>query len=307
MTLEALAERIEALEAGTSARVVQTFSGTPIVAPVREVEGVSDVQEPAAAPPTSRSKAHEETTDVVPVEQDVPPLELLAAPTMTGAELDTAAAKRAWPAVVAEIRRVKATRAEMYGRVEVDVDADRHTLVLEFPADQEFAMQMAEEPDMRELLQRALGTVMGVAPPVRFQIGSDLPEPPAVAEAQAASRSSTVHGPSDDAVPAADDGEDEVEYFETKKVPHPWVGDEVPDPPADPPAAANADSAGDLTRRLMESLGAEIVDERRAGSGESGGPEVDDGAEPDLLELESSDFGLKDPELFDETDREGDS
>ncbi len=74
----------------------------------------------------------------------------------------------------------------MYGRVEVDVDADGHTLVLEFPADQEFAMQMAEEPDMRELLQRALGAVMGFAPPVRFRLGSDLPERPAAVEAQAA-------------------------------------------------------------------------------------------------------------------------
>ena len=226
---------------------------------------------------------------------------------MTGAELDTAAAKRAWPAVVAEIRRVKATRAEMYGRVEVDVDADRHTLVLEFPADQEFAMQMAEEPDMRELLQRALGAVMGVAPPVRFQIGSDPPVPAAAVEARGVSGSSTEERPSHDAVSVTDGGEDDDGYYERKQAPHPWVGDEAPDPPADSPTGAAVDSPGDLTRRLMESLGAEIVDERPAGINETDGPAADNGAESDLLELESSDFGLKDPELFDETDREGDS
>ncbi len=108
-------------------------------------------------------------------------------------------------------------------------------------------------------------------------------------------------------MPATDDGEDEGEYDETEQVPHPWVGDEAPSRRADAPTVAPADAPGDLTRRLMESLGAEIVDERPAGSGETGGPAAENAAESDLLELESSDFGLKDPELFDETDREDDS
>ncbi len=55
----------------------------------------------------------------------------------------------------------------------------------------------------------------------------------------------------------------------------------------------------------MHRLGGQIVDERPAGINETDGPAADDAAESDLLELESSDFGLKDPELFDETDGEG--
>ncbi len=165
MTLEALAERVEALEAGTSARVVQTFSGAPVVAQVREARSRErGAEADRYAPPPRATKEHEAAADVAAGRSaEAQPLESVAsAATMTGAELDTAAAKRAWPAVVAEIRRVKATRAEMYGRVEVDVDADRHTLVLEFPADQEFAMQMAEEPDMRELAAARSGRRDGI-------------------------------------------------------------------------------------------------------------------------------------------------
>ena len=170
-------------------------------------------------------------------------------------------------------------------------------------------MQMAEEPDMRELLQRALGAVMGVAPPVRFQIGSDLPGPQQQSKRGLSPGLRRRSGRRMTRCSVTDGGEDDDEYYESKQAPHPWVGDEAPEPR--PPIRRRAPdlrtSPGDLTRRLMESLGAEIVDERPAGISETDGPATDNAAESDLLELESSDFGLKDPELFDETDGEGDS
>ena len=43
--------------------------------------------------------------------------------------------------------------------------------MLEFPADAAFAMQMAEEPDMRDMLKIALASVLGFVPPFRFQLG----------------------------------------------------------------------------------------------------------------------------------------
>jgi hypothetical protein len=213
---------------------------------------------------------------------------------------------------LAEIRKIKPTRAEMYARIEADVDEDGQTLVLEFPADQDFAMQMAEDPDMRELLQRALGAVMGAAPPVRFKLANAIPrthEVEAVEPVAAVSSASQSDGsvPSDQSVP---------EYFETVAAPHPWVADQAPEQsavgslsnqpePSVQPTDAGASS--NLTRQLMQSLGAEIVEERPAGLGDASDLAADGEAETDLRDIDSSDFGLKDPELFDNDDREDES
>jgi hypothetical protein len=192
------------------------------------------------------------------------------------------------------------------------VDTDGRTLVLEFPADQEFAMQMAEEPDMRELLQRALGVAMGFAPPVRFTLSRALSRGQAPEDDGLGAATKPPKGLVNDP-PSVVDGA--PEYFEAIAAPHPWVADAAPEPGSAESAAAEADSpspgseggsTGSLTRQLMESLGAEIVAERPA---ESDGNDAagDTAAESDLLELESSDFGLKDPELFDSDDGEDDS
>jgi DNA polymerase-3 subunit gamma/tau len=304
MTIEALAERVEALEAGTSARVVQSVEHAPAAS---SADVTSDT--PAAVPARVASAKTEKSAPPAPL----PAVEVaaVASPGPAGA-LTTTSARRAWPAVVAEIRKLKPTRAEMYGRIEADVDSDGETLVLEFPADQAFAMQMAEEPDMRELLQRALGTVMGAAPPVRFKLSGVLP--------RAASASAAVE---DEPKPAVDDdssGGDyssgdrgEPQYYETASAPHPWAADSEPEPSVEGLGLADGDVAAmasgsavsaDLTRQLMESLGAEIVEHRPPEASQTAETPAEGGEEADLLELESSEFGLKDPELFDSDDRE---
>ncbi|MEI7815309.1 MAG: hypothetical protein WCJ13_11060, partial [Coriobacteriia bacterium] len=248
-----------------------------------------------------------------PAKPAASPVADIPAPTMSGSLLDRAAARRAWPAVIAEIRRIKPTRAELYGRIEASVDSDGHTLVLEFPADQEFAMQMAEDPDMRELLQRALGAVMGFAPPVRFQLSRARLGAPVPSEEESTPPIPPLADAQDDIAPS-DDGA-HSESYQTTSAPHPWVADAAPDdivaqPDATAPGSAapasESASAGDLARQLMESLGAEIVEERPAESAAVGGSTAGDESGPDLLELESSDFGLKDPELFDSDDGEDD-
>jgi hypothetical protein len=57
----------------------------------------------------------------------------------------------------------------------------------------------------------------------------------------------------------------------------------------------------------MASLGAEIVAERLAGSAEPGDSASDDTQAADVLDADASDFGLKDPELFDTDDGEDQS
>ncbi len=175
-------------------------------------------------------------------------------------------------------------------------------------------MQMAEEPDMRELLQRALGTVMGTAPPVRFKL-SGVASPGARPGAGSRGRRRRIarrgHRPMTSRRPTTMPSE----YYETISAPHPWVADAEPEPTAEKPARASADApaspaaegapAGGISRQLMESLGAEIVEHRPAEAA-GGGDEAPLGdTEADLADLETSDFGLKDPELFDSDDWRG--
>ena len=60
------------------------------------------------------------------------------------------------------------------------------TLVLEFPSDAAFAMQMAEEPEMRDMLKLALASVFGFTPPFRFQLGRGAVRPESAPAARAA-------------------------------------------------------------------------------------------------------------------------
>jgi len=87
------------------------------------------------------------------------------------AMLDRAHLKRAWPAVIAEIKRVKAARAHIFINTEVDVDLDGKTLVVEFPADGKFTMELARDSETRQMLVAALAKVLGAAPSLRYQLG----------------------------------------------------------------------------------------------------------------------------------------
>ncbi|MDZ4178190.1 MAG: DNA polymerase III subunit gamma/tau [Coriobacteriia bacterium] len=169
LTLDALVERIEALESGVA---IATARPAPTIAPT--------VDPPVAAPPIAQSSAAETPK--------VPPAST-ASPAAPGVEdsaevergdagpIDRAHVKRAWPAVVAEIKRAKSTRAHIFANTEVDVDSDGVTLVVEFPSDGKFTMELAGSPDTRPLLTAALGKVLGAIPPVRYQLGRGAVQP----------------------------------------------------------------------------------------------------------------------------------
>ncbi|MCL4555136.1 MAG: hypothetical protein M1565_08440, partial [Actinobacteria bacterium] len=94
-----------------------------------------------------------------------------APPVTPVAPVDRAHVKRAWPAVVAEIKRLKPSRSQIFANTEVDMDPDGKTIVIEFPADGRYTMDMAGNPDTRQLLLAALGKVFGSVPPLRYQLG----------------------------------------------------------------------------------------------------------------------------------------
>lgn len=266
MTLEALAERVEALEAGTSARVVQIAAPGPAVSPV--VTRSPETNGTAPSPSTSKTTtevAAAETSPTVPASEPIAP-----------GSMDRAAAKRAWPAVLVEIKKLKPARAQMYGQVEIDMDPDGETMVLEFPSDQSFAMQMGEEPEMREMLKRAITAVLGFSPPTRFQLGRGgvrTDDRPVAIPAVPAS------------VPASVSEQD--------------------GPAATAPAQApDEDAKAALKRQLIEGLGVDIVAEHKGGADVTDA--VESNLEIDIAGASSRDFGLADPELFDVTDGEDD-
>jgi hypothetical protein len=180
--------------------------------------------------------------------------------------LDRSSARAAWPAVLVDIKKAKPGRAGIFAAAEVEIDRDGETLVVEFPGDQPFSIQLAEEPEMRELLKRALSSALGFAPPVRFQLGKGAVRPAASAPEVPAP------APAQRPAPASDtsyDDEPVPEYYETgagavgEYESRPAAAASVASPiPAVAPAVAGQQS--DLARLLTEGMGAQIVAQHAA-------------------------------------------
>lgn len=151
LTYEALAERIDALEKGAVARPAPRAAAPPAAAQVTDEPSVATTEPPA------------EDALPEPAESDAP-----AVP--DGAPLDRAAAKRAWPAIVAELRkRAGAPKAQLLAHTEADADGD--TLVVEFAQDHGVAMDLASKPAVMDSIREAVSEVLGHVVPVRFQLG----------------------------------------------------------------------------------------------------------------------------------------
>jgi hypothetical protein len=157
---------------------------------------------------------------------------------MSGA-LDRARAKRAWPGVIAEVRKLKPPRAAIFDGTEVDVDADGETLVVEFPADAAFKMRQASDADTNQLLRRSLATVLGGVPPFRFQLGRGAVRAPAGEPVEPSPRVD---------VPPADGGDETVSPAAPAAV----------EPPVESDAAPPTD---DIERLLIDELGAQMIAE----------------------------------------------
>jgi hypothetical protein len=215
--------------------------------------------------------------------------------------IDRASARRAWPMVIGEIKKQKAARGHLFASTEVDVDSDGETLVVEFPADQSFGLQLAEDPEMRELLQRALATVLGFAPPVRFQLGKGAVRPaqPDAGPPQSAPRSSVPPAsPVPERVPRVDAGDD----FYDDGPPLDSYGMSAGSVAPEQTAAVAPQS--DLERLLTQGLGAQIVSEHAARPDETAADPKDEIA--DYAGPDSADLGLFDPELSETDSREDD-
>lgn len=223
LTLEALAERVEALELGfpvTSPRDTAPLPATPVPTPAPEPRDAPRPAQEAAADDVAPPPAPQ------PSEPEVQVREVRKA-----GPLDRAHVKRAWPAVLAEFGRIKSSRAQAFVNTEVDVDADGSTLVIEFPADE--TLTIVNSPDTREMLARALVKVLGATVPFRYQQGRGAVRAVAAPEA-----------PTHVDVPEPDD--------DTRS---PLAPSGVPTP------GPSGDDGGDIESMLIQELGAEMVAE----------------------------------------------
>jgi DNA polymerase-3 subunit gamma/tau len=238
LTMAALAERIDALESGTIARPAVRVAGASGVsddpAPVDSrgpgVEAPAPRETPTAEEPDTPSDDEE-------VASEVSGTDVSAAPVSSGEPtggLDRAAVKRAWPAIVAEIRKSSASKSHLFQNTEVDVDGD--TLVVEFPVEGKVPMGIASKSDTMQELRRGVAEILGSGPPVRFQLGRGAVRPPEPAEEPAEqpdTGGAEAGSPGPPAEPAGDaEGAD-----------------------GDPPPAES------LEKMLIDDLGAEIVAE----------------------------------------------
>lgn len=198
LTLEALAERIEALESGHSAvahvtggGAVAAASAAPAAAPV----ATAPAPQPAAAPAPGHAPAENRaaTAGVAPMQaaptpQTAPPVRQEAqpapapqvaspstsqasgpAPAPAGAPTDQlkaslqnpAALQRVWQAALATLKKNKAAYGVLFLNTKAVYDADKGTLIIEFPAENSFAFKAVQKPDVQEAVSVALTQACG--------------------------------------------------------------------------------------------------------------------------------------------------
>lgn len=160
-------------------------------------------------------------------------------------------------------------------------------------------MQMADEPEARELLRRALAAVLGSPPPVRFQLGLGAVRPETGKPVKPAPVEE--HREAADAPPA--DDEPLPEYYEMGAgFEEPGIGTRVApsSAPADQTSPAAAPQS-DLERLLVQDLGAKIVAEHSNGENLADEGGTDEGL-GEVVQPKMEELGLLDPDMLEEDD-----
>lgn len=195
LTLEALAERIEALESGHSAVAHVTGGGAAAAVAPQVAVAAAPASQPAPAhghvPAEDRAgTAGVAPTQSAPTPQVVPPSQGAGgapaqpapaaqvaspsqasgpAPAPAGAPTDQlkaslqnpAALQRVWQAALATLKKNKAAYGVLFLNTKAVYDADKGTLIIEFPAENSFAFKAVQKPDVQEAVSVALTQACG--------------------------------------------------------------------------------------------------------------------------------------------------
>jgi DNA polymerase-3 subunit gamma/tau len=165
-TLESLAERLDALEAGAP------LVDRPLAGPAPEPQVRAAGSAAAAATPEPTSEQAEGPARRLVAREAKGSAQRpapSAATTPPVGSLDVATVKRAWPAILAEFKKVKPSRSQLFNGTEAEIAGE--TLVVEFPAEQAFSMGLAQDGDTLGLLRRSIAAVLGAEPSVEFRLG----------------------------------------------------------------------------------------------------------------------------------------
>ena len=198
LTLESLAERIEALEQGKSAVAVMVPAAAPASQPVQPVAprqapapapqpapqapAPAAMQAPSAGFPSQAAPAPAPQVPSVPAPAPAPvaapePQAAVPAPAPAVAQPasgdlaavigNPAALQRVWRSVVAAVKKEKMSYGVLFVNVKARPNAQGNGVLIEFPADNPFAFSLASKPEVSDLIGRAFAQVAGM--PVPFQ------------------------------------------------------------------------------------------------------------------------------------------
>ncbi|MBE6472882.1 MAG: DNA polymerase III subunit gamma/tau [Coriobacteriaceae bacterium] len=258
LTLEALAERVEALESGYSA-VSHVYSdapapaaAAPAQAPVNSQPAASAPVEPvaaaapvAAAQPAAAAPAAQPAAVAQPAEavESVAPKTSAAAaeaqPASDSPLANPAALQRVWQAAMAALKKEKQAHVVLFMNAKARYDAAASTLRIVFPAESDFLFKNAQKPDVQEALAAALQQAAGgpvafsfekagqAAAPAAQAVPAAAPAAQAAAPAAAPVQSEPAQAPA----PAAEPAPDQVPY---EDMPYDYVPYEEFDAPAAP-------------------------------------------------------------------------
>lgn len=206
LTMEALAERIEALESGYSAVAHVSSVAAPATAPAPAAVPVS-----ASAPVTSSVAPSEipnaqpvsvpVSTQVAPVvSQPEKPAEEASVPVVAPAPCqggnaanleNPAALQRIWQATLQSVKKEKAAYGVLLINTKVNYDQSTGEILIEFPAENVFAYNAVQKPEVMEIIKQSLERSAGASVAFRFvhdkgSAASAAPAVPAPAPAPAA-------------------------------------------------------------------------------------------------------------------------
>ncbi len=162
----ALSERLGKLEGEVERMLRKRAGAAPAAAPLQERPGAPPLRERHQAQAGADAEAPPALEDIpAGAEPDAGDVQVEQA----GAELDLAAVRKAWPLVKEKVKEKKVTTHAflLEGK---PVEIAEGELTISFPAGRSFHRGELEKKDHREVLERALEEVMGVAVAVRTRL-----------------------------------------------------------------------------------------------------------------------------------------
>ena len=294
LTIEALAERIEALESGYSA-VAHVLPGQPVEAigrtaapaaqPVETVPEVVVAQDAPVAREVGEAPVAPEQQ--APIEEPAVPQAASSASQSAGgldALANPAALQRIWQSALAAVKREKQAYGVLFMNTKARFDAEAGTMKVVFPAESAFAFNAVQKPDVEGALAEALSKAAGFAVPFAYEKAGGAatpvqvpatqavaqaapvaePEPVSAPEPAAAPEPAPTPEPEPEPAPQAESVSyddvpyEQVPYEDFAYEPVPYEEVETPVPEARPTADDDA-GAADIQAMLQEGFGGGVV------------------------------------------------